>query len=144
MDAKTPGEEGKPTTYRTGHVPAESIEAFMARIRSNQTFVEDQTTEHRQPKKRVKMWSKIAKLSDAQKRLLAGLLSGTRWLVQCGGRPYACRRTDYGFELCGLDADDTPHSVNVDGTVCSCPQNAKLHKVCKHMEAVRRCLGTQT
>jgi len=124
------------TKYATGHKPREDFQTFMARIKANCTFPEDQSTQH-----------PPAKLSKAARRVLAfaetlddleclrDLVARRRLPVLIRGKLYGVARTRFGWSLTGLDGHE--RQLNVDATTCSCEDNRFRHHTCKHMEALK-------
>lgn len=87
-------------------------------------------------KKLDKLFAAVEKMSDAQRAVLLELVRGERFLIAAKGERFGCKRTAVGFGVHGFEADSTEHTVTVDGSACSCPQNRISNRTCKHMRAV--------
>lgn len=69
-------------------------------------------------------------------QLMLDLLTGTRALVA----GFAVRRAGTVWDVQGLHPGAMLHSVLLDSSACSCPDNKFRGHTCKHMLAIRGAL----
>lgn len=120
--------------YITGHKPPETYAQLVSRLNAGAFFLKDHTPKLPKNRKRDKITEAASKLGEAQLALLLKLLKGEAIRILIGGEPYAAWKTPDGWAVQSMTPDGETRYVV--GGRCSCPQNNKLDKHCKHLKAV--------